>query len=99
MEGNISLKKLLREDNNNLDYLHDGISTSTISGRAWFKLVSDLETMIGETQDFPSQYSASVHGPKPNVSFAIQNLQEIVKLMVTIKPIIRGMDEIEKKDI
>lgn len=92
-------KQLLQEIMVNLDHLHDGISTSTITGQVWFKLISSLESIINEVKDFKTQYSDSYHGPLPNTEGALIQLQMIAKALVAVKPVILGMDDIEKHDI
>jgi hypothetical protein len=92
-------EQLIKEALTNLDVLHDGISTSTMVGKEWYKLVNALEGIIDETKDFKSMYSAALHGPPPNTQGALINLQMIVKLLTAMKPVILGMDDIQKKDI
>lgn len=92
-------EQLVNESLVSLDDLHEGISTSTMVGKDWYKLVSALEGVINETKDFKSMYSAALHGPSPNTQGAMINLQTIVKLLIAMKPVILGMDDIQKKDI
>lgn len=94
-----SIREILKESPATLDSLTNGVSTSTITGEHWNKLVRQLESVIEEVRDFRSMYSARLHGPTPNVDEAILNLREIVRLMVLIKPTILGMDDIQRKDM
>lgn len=92
-------KALVTEGMVSLDHLHDGISTSTMTGKPWFHLVSSLESVINEVKDFNGQYSSARHGPLPNTRGALVQLQMIVKMLEGIKPVIMGMDDIERKDV
>lgn len=92
-------KQRLNEALISLDHLHDGISTSTMTGRPWFHLVSSLESVINEVNDFNGMYSDSRHSPLPNTRGALVNLQMVVKILKGIKPVIMGMDDIERKDV
>lgn len=92
-------KTLLKEAMVNIEFLHDGISTSTMTGKPWFQLVNALESVINEVKDFKGQYSDPRHGPMPNCEGALIQLQMVVKLLQGVKPVIMGMDDIERKDI
>lgn len=94
-----TVEKVLKESRLELDHLQDGISTSTIIGKDWFKLISNLESLINEMNEWKSQYSSNTHGPLPNVQGALVNLQMIVKLLTEVKPVVIGMDDIERKDM
>ena len=59
-------KEILKESLTNLDPLIDGISRSTITGKHWTSLISSLESVIDEVNNFPSSFSSSRHGPLPN---------------------------------
>jgi len=91
-------KALLAEGRVNLEHLHDGISTRTMTGEPWFKMISALEDVINEMMDFPSLYSPRLHGPLPNTRGALVQLQMVAKLLEGVKPVIMGMDDIERKD-
>lgn len=91
-------KALIAEARVELDHLHDGISSRTMTGEPWFKLVSALEDVINEMIDFPSLYSPSLHGPLPNTRGALVQLQMVAKLLESVKPVVIGMDDIERKD-
>lgn len=92
-------KALVTESLISIEHLHDGISTSTMTGRPWFQLVNALESVINEVNDFNGQYSSSRHGPLPNTRGAMVQLQMVVKLLESVKPVIIGMDDIERKDV
>jgi hypothetical protein len=93
------IKSLIKESLSDLSQLHDGVSTSTEIGKYWFKMISAFESIIDETKDFRSIYSPAVHGPSPNTLDAMRKLQQIVQLLVEMKPIILGMDDIQKRDV
>lgn len=104
----MNIKSLIREEVNralvnetlaNFESLHDGISTSTTSGKAWFKLINSLESVVNEVKNFNEQHSSSRHGALPNTSGATIKLESVVETLQSIKPVIIGMDHIEKKDI
>ena len=92
-------EELIKESLISLDGIHDGISTSTMVGEPWSKMVNSLEAVINEVKDFRSMYSPAFHGPMPNTEIAYQRLQEVIKLLTEIKPVILGMDDIQKKDV
>lgn len=94
-----AVQEVLKESPATLDALTDGVSTSTITGEHWNKLVRHLESVIEEVRDFQSMYSSRLHGPTPNVAAALTKLKEVVRLMVEIKPTILGMDDIQRKDM
>jgi hypothetical protein len=89
----------LNESLVSLDYLHDNVSTSTIAGKSWYKLISGLESVINEVKDFNDQFLSSRHGPLPNTRTALIQLQMIVKSLESVKPTIIGMDDIERRDV
>jgi hypothetical protein len=91
-------EQLLQEALVSLEHLHDGVSTSTLVGKDWYNLVNALEAVINETKDFKGMYSAALHGPPPNTEGAMYNLQMVAKLLGAIKPVVLGMDDIQKKD-
>jgi len=91
-------EEIIRESLVDLGHLHDGISTRTLVGQPWFKLVSALEDIVNEVKDFKDMYSPSLHGPMPNTQGALIQLQIAVKVLESIKPVILGMDDIQKKD-
>lgn len=91
-------KSRINETLVNLEHLHDGISTSTMTGKPWFQLVNALESVINEVKDFKSQYQSARHGPLPNCEGALIQLQMVAKLLQGVKPVIIGMDDIERKD-
>jgi hypothetical protein len=43
-------------------------------------------------------YSPTLQGPLPNTQGALIQLQMIVKMLQGIKPVILGMDDIQRKD-
>jgi len=92
-------KETLNEELMNLDKLTDGISTVSLVGKEWNKLISGLEGLLNETKDFNQMYSAALHGPQPNTGGAMVNLAMILKLLGAIKPVVLGMDDIQKKDM
>ena len=92
-------KQLIKEAMVDLEFLHDGISTSTMTGKPWFQLVNALESVINEVKDFKGQYASARHGPLPNCEGALIQLQMVVKILQGVKPVIMGMDDIERKDI
>ena len=92
-------KVQLQEALVNLEHLHDNVSSSTMIGRPWLQLISSLEAVIDEVNSFNSSYSSGLHGPMPNSSAAIEKLQQVIRLLSEIKPIILGMDDIQKKDV
>lgn len=91
-------KALLKEAQIDLSHLHDNVSMKTLSGRPWYNLVTAMEDLINEMQDFPSLYSPRLHGPLPNTRGALVQLQMIAKMLEGVKPVVMGMDDIEKKD-
>lgn len=91
-------EEVLKEALTKLDYLHDDISTVTMTGNAWYKMISGLESVIDEMKDFRGMYSPNLHGPLPNTNEGMQKLQQIVTILQEMKPIIHAMDDIEKKD-
>ena len=48
-------------------------------------------------QDFNSQYAS--YKPLPNTSYGMSKLKEIIQICSEIRPIIIGMDDIERKDL
>lgn len=92
-------EQLIKESLVSLDSLHDGISRSTTIGNAWYQLISGLESVINETKDFKGMYPPAVHGPTPNTQGAMIQFAQILKMIQAIKPVILGMDDIQKKDI
>jgi len=91
-------EEIIRESLVSLDHLHDGISTSTMVGKPWYSLISGLESVVNEVKDFKGMYSSAHHGPHPNTGGALIQLQMIAKILEGIKPVIMGMDDIQKKD-
>ena len=89
----------LNEAVTNLERLHDGVSTSTMIGQPWFNLINSLESVYDEVKDFKGMFSSQRHGVLPNTQHARQTLDQIVKLLEEVKPIILGMDDIQRKDI
>lgn len=92
-------KALINENLANFDQFHSGISRSSEIGKEWIKLIYSLESIVNEVKDFSSLYPPSTHGPTPNITEAMTKLKQIAQLLVEIKPIILGMDDIQKKDI
>ena len=83
----------------NLGSLNSGISSSTLIGRGWIETVNNLASVIDEVKEFKSMYSPALHGPSPNTLEGMKKLQMIIQLLNEIKPIILGMDDIQKKDV
>ena len=94
----IVTEQLVKEGLVSLDDLHDGVSHSTMVGKYWYEMISGLETVINETKDFKGMYSPTLHGPLPNTQGALIQLQMVVKILQGIKPVILGMDDIQRKD-
>jgi len=94
-----AVREVICETSVDLESLHDGISTSTITGKQWFKMVNEIASLINEVNEFKSQYASQRHGPLPNMDGAMINLNKIVQLLELVKPVIIGMDAIERKDM
>jgi hypothetical protein len=94
----IVAEQLVKEQLVSLDDLHDGVSRSTMIGKYWYEMISGLETVINETKDFKGMYSPTLHGTLPNTQGALIQLQMIVKMLQGIKPVVLGMDDIQRKD-
>lgn len=95
----IKLEELLKESMISLEFMHNDISTSTEIGKAWFKLITSLETVVNEIEDFEGMYSSYLHGPLPSMRDAKYNLKFLMESLVKLKPTIIGMDDIQKKDM
>lgn len=93
------IEQIVKEELVELDRLHDGVSTSTITGKAWFNLISSLESVMNEVKDFKDMYRPSLHGPTPDITTAMLNLQQVVQILEDTKHVIIGMDDIERKDL
>ena len=91
--------RLLKESIVNLEHLYGNISNSTMTGKYFRNFISSLESLIEVTQDFKGEFSSTLHGPLPNTAEGERILGEIVKLCNSLKPIILGMNDIEKKDM
>ncbi len=89
---------ILSERLADLSQLRDNVSRGSIVGRPWHNLVQSLESVIDEVENFGGQYVSASHGPLPPTADAARKLQEVVRLLAAVKPIIIGMDEIERKD-
>jgi len=92
-------EELLREGLTDLEILHNNVSSSTMVGKPWFRLIQSLESVIDEVKDFSTMYSSRIHGPLPNTHETSKKLGEIVRLLMEIKPTIISIDDIQKKDI
>jgi len=91
-------EEIIRESLVDLDHLRDGISTNTLVGQPWRKLAYAMEDIVNEVKNFKDMYSPRLHGPLPNTEGALIQLQIAVKVLESIKPVILGMDDIQKKD-
>lgn len=92
-------EEILTEVLTNLDSLNSGISSSTLIGRGWTEMVNNLASVIDEVKEFKSMYSPALHGPPPNTLEGMKKLQMVIQLLNEIKPIILGMDDIQKRDV
>ena len=92
-------KAIIKESMIDLAYLHDNVSSSTMIGRPWLQMISSLESVIDEVNSFNSSYPSARHGPSPNSAAAMEKFQQVISLLSEIKPVILGMDDIQKKDI
>lgn len=92
-------EEILKESWVNLDSFYENVRMGTESGDNWFKLIQSLENLINHLNNFSISYPSSLHGPKPNVHGALIQLQMIVKLLSSIKPVIIGTSQIEKDEL
>jgi len=92
------IQYIIKESKMELNHLKNNISNSTITGKSWNKLIDQLGDVINEIKDFNSQYSSPIHGPLPNTSTALLKAKEIISILQEIKPVIIGMDSIERKE-
>ena len=92
-------EEILTEVLTNLGSLNSGISSSTLIGKCWIEMINNLASVIDEVEEFRYMYSQSLHGPSPNTLESMRKLQTIIQLLNEIKPIILGMDDIQKKDV
>jgi phage-related protein len=89
----------VRESLADFESIYNNITVSTEIGKTWRNLIVSLENVTNEVKDFRSMYSPALHGPVPaNIPTAMQKLQQIVQLLIEIKPVIMGMDQIQLKD-
>lgn len=95
-----SLKKIIHEvlneiQDDELEDLHRGISSSTDIGRHWFKLINDLETVMADVKEF----NTSSGEPQVYVKEALEKFSSIVNILQSLHPTIKGMDEIQMRDL
>lgn len=91
------IKEVLEEDVRNLEYLHSGISHSTHVGKSWYVMVSALQKVYDDIEDFESQFLTS--GVKIETEQAEQKLHSVFKLLEEIKTTIQQIDKVERNDL
>ncbi|MEI6421701.1 MAG: DUF2490 domain-containing protein [Lentisphaerota bacterium] len=97
------IKEIIKEEilNARIDKLNhlrsEFIHNSTMTGKQWNNLISSLESVIYEVENFNSQYAS--HTPLPNTKDAYGKLHMVAELLKSVQPVIIGMDEIERKDV
>jgi hypothetical protein len=105
--NNSKLKSLILECLNEVltdqvfDQLRYNISSRTMVGEKWSKLVYGLEGLYEELKDFESMYVTGIsqEGKPANIQYSIKKVEEMVEVLNNIKSTVMSVDVIQRKDM